>query len=179
MITSSHTNPTNLSSYYPNNMDFSHHNNSSYSHPQQQHQQQQAQQAQFSNGYHMGQPFEGWPGVTLKHIMGQIDLFNGGYGNNTRWGFQKDTPVHEGTGSGFDLSGGNFTSRSANTMAMFQQNYKAGSGLETCQTPNAQSGSAFLGPQLWNQKLGMDFMNQDPLQNISQVNLYSNPKFSD
>jgi len=150
-------------------------------HPLQQHQQslppEQQQPPQqintYSATYNEAQTYEGWPGMALKQIMGQIDLFNfqnPNYGVNQKWQFNKDFIANNSNGY-MPQCGERMP---INTIQQQQQPQQQQQIFKTNNYENGQQDNdnalAWLGPQLWNRRIGVDVSNAG---NSNQVNTSS------
>ena len=126
---------------------------------EQQHQlQQQQQQQQFpynTSTYPGTQMYEGWQGMALKQIMGQIDLLNfqnPNCNNPAKWPLNKDFINNNNNNNGYlDTQCG----ENRLMQQQQQQNLFKSSGYDCGQMDN-DSSSAWLGPQLWNRRIGVD-----------------------
>ena len=134
--------------------------------PEQQHQQEQQQINNYSSAtYPEAQTYEGWPGMALKQIMGQIDLFNfqnPNYGVNPKWQLNKDFITNH--------SNGGYMPQCAERLPINtpqqQQQQQHHQQPHHFKTNNFESGHqdndnalAWLGPQLWNRRIGVDISN--------------------
>jgi hypothetical protein len=156
-------------------------NNSNGMHPLQQHQQslppEQQQPPQqinsYSAAYNEAQTYEGWPGMALKQIMGQIDLFNfqnPNYGVNQKWQFNKDFIANNSNGY-MPQSGERMPINTIQHQQQPQQQqiFKT-NNYENGQQQDNDNALAWLGPQLWNRRIGVDVSNAG---NSNQVNTSS------
>jgi hypothetical protein len=114
--------------------------------------------------YPGSQSYEGWPGMALKQIMGQIDLLNfqnSYYNNSAKWPagimnnshgyFAGQTACHD-AGSG--------------AVQQPKQSFKA-----NCGQMESDNSSAWLGPQVWSRRIGSIDMSND---GSNQVPILSN-----
>ena len=147
-------------------------------HPLQQQQQQQLslehnqqQNMSYPQSYSGLQTYDGWPGMALKQIMGQIDLIN----------FQnQNCPVQAKWAASKDLMNNNNNCNSYMQMpsaAIMQQQqqhaaYKSQVAYENAQQIESDNSMAWLGPQLWNRRIGVDVSNGG----AHQVAMYNDMK---
>ena len=113
-------------------------------------QDQQQQQFGYNAAYTGSQMYDGWPGMALKQIMGQIDLLNfqhSNHGNSAKWPLKQDL-----ISSNTSNSNGYMDTQCGDAM---QQNLFKTSGYDCGQLDNDNS-AAWLGPQLWNRCIGVD-----------------------
>ena len=146
---------------------------STTTHPLQQHQQQQLSpehhQHQQQNlnypqqTYPGTQTYDGWPGMALKQIMGQIDLINFQNQNSTgqaKWPTNKDLMNNSNQNSYIQMQ----TAASMQQQQQQQQQhqheaYKSHVAYENAQQIDGDNAMAWLGPQLWNRRIGVDVSN--------------------
>jgi len=123
-------------------------------------QQQQQQINNYTTGYPEAQTYEGWPGMALKQIMGQIDLFNfqnPNYGVNPKWQLNKDFVTNNSNGGYMTQCEGRMpmnTSQPQQQQQQQQQQFKT-NNFESVQQDN-DNAMAWLGPQLWNRRIGVE-----------------------
>ncbi len=152
-------------------------NNNNGLHPLQHHHQQslppeQQQQQQninnFSSTYAEAQTYDGWPGMALKQIMGQIDLFNfqnPNYGVNPKWQLNKDFCINN-SNSGYMPQCGERMPQPQQQQQPQHQQQQQQQQQQQFKANNYESGPqdndnalAWLGPQLWNRRIGVDVSN--------------------
>jgi hypothetical protein len=140
------------------------------SQPQQMHSPpEQQQQFNYPSSYSGNQTYEGWPGMALKQIMGQIDLLNfqnPSYGNSSKWSVNKDViNNHNGNVNSTCNNNGYIQTSCSERMAASnathhhrqQQQFKT-NGYDCGQMDD--NSMAWLGPQLWNRKIRIDASNE-------------------
>ena len=126
---------------------------------------QDQQQQQFGyNAYSGSQMYDGWPGMALKQIMGQIDLLNfqhSNHGNSAKWPLKQDLITNaNNTNSNNNNNNGYMDTHCGDGVTMPQQNPFKTAGYDCGQLDNDNS-AAWLGPQLWNRRIGVDISSCD------------------
>lgn len=112
---------------------------------------------QMQNGYHMGQAYQGWSGVSLKQIMGQIDLLSNANQTSHHWNSKWNVSKENNAKTCFP-NAGNYPAKATSsdtTLTEFKDNLMGMDIIKEGQGSDANS--AWLGPHLWNRKFGVDF----------------------
>jgi hypothetical protein len=126
-------------------------------------QQQQFHYAPTNSGSQM---YDSWPGMALKQIMGQIDLLNfqnPNYANASKWAGNKEFVNGSGGNSSAMVpicaAPGNGIMPQQQQQQQQQQSFKANSAYD-CGQMDSDNSAAWLGPQLWNRRVGVDVSNE-------------------
>jgi hypothetical protein len=172
MLTAYHT-----SSYHSDNFQHNLYDQNTYQNFNQTNNSQLQQNFQTQNGYQMGQGPQGWSSVTLKEIMGHIDLLN--TSNSTgcnwpsKWNIAKDVPDNNNVKTSLlNTKGGNYLNylekgMSLDTTMNQTMSFKNDNRMNCKQGQENEDGNAWLGPQLWNRKLLMDCKKNDHLNQVT------------